>query len=385
MRRDVAVALTAALASAALATSLPGTASAAEDLTPVVWLCQPGEAMNPCEIPLDTTNYAADGSSTVTTPHRTPSQSRPVDCFYVYPTVSNQLGMNATKAKDPEIYSIAKYQAARFSSVCRMFVPVYRQVPLAGIPTLPLGLPKAYADVRQAWEEYLRKDNKGRGVILLGHSQGTMMLRKLIREEIEPRPAVRDRLVGGLLMGGNVTVAEGSTVGGDFEHVPLCTSQGQYGCVGAYSTFSTDPLPGAAFFGNTTTDVISPAMGLDSGPGYEVACTDPAPLSGMDQPVGVTVPTEPFAPGAIRTGIFVTAGGEIPSAPTTWVQPADRAQGACRTINGAHVYRFDSLPGSRRVNEYPPTWGTHLIDMNLGLDRLVRITELQTQAWRANR
>jgi hypothetical protein len=387
MRTRPFAVLTARLAVAGLVSGLVSVTqpvSAAVTTTPVVWLCRPGIAKNPCEIPLDTTNFAFHGPASVTTPFRLPSRKRPVDCFYVYPTVSNQLGVNATKAKDPEIYSIAKYQAARFSSVCRMYAPVYRQVPLAGIPTLALGEPKAYADVRQAWFNYLSHYNKGRGVILIGHSQGTLMLRKLIHDEIDSRPPVRKRLVGAFLMGGNVTVAQGKKVGGDFRRTPLCSRRGQFGCVVAYSTYSTDPTP-ASFFGNTLTDVISPAIGLPSGLGYQVACTDPAKLSGITRPVGITVPTKPFAPGAIRVGIAVTAGGDLPSARTTWVQPADRVQGACRTINGATVYRYDSLPGSRKLNEFPPLWGTHLVDVNLGLDRLVRIARLQAKAWLASR
>lgn len=380
MRRLVA--LLVMLASSASLTAVVPPAAQAVELTPVVWLCRPGLASNPCEIGLDTTHQRADGTSYVATPARKPSSQRPVDCFYVYPTVSNQLGINATKAKDPEIRSIAKYQAARFSSVCRMYAPVYRQIPLAGLATMPIGVTTAYADVRQAWRSYLRNDNHGRGVVLIGHSQGTLMLRKLIREEIDTNPAVRSKLAGALLLGGNVTVAAGRRTGGDFQNVPLCSRQGQFGCVVAYSTFSTDPLP-VSFFGSSLTDVTSPVIGHRSGLGYQVACTDPAVLSGITRPVGVTVPSEPFAAGPINLGIAVTSGGAPPTAPTTWVQTADRVQGACRMINGVHVYRYSSLPGSRTLHEFPPAWGTHLVDGNLGLERLVTIARLQGRAWRA--
>ena len=54
-----------------------------------------------------------------------------VDCFYVYPTVSNQQSRLATKRVDPEIRSIALYQAARFSQVCRVFAPMYPQLTLS--------------------------------------------------------------------------------------------------------------------------------------------------------------------------------------------------------------------------------------------------------------
>ncbi|WP_345268406.1 DUF3089 domain-containing protein [Nocardioides nanhaiensis] len=353
---------------------------------PVVWLCRPGQRPNPCEIPTDTTDQRADGTTrTYRLPRQRPSR-RPVDCFYVYPTVSNQVTPNANRAKAPEIVSIAQYQAARFSTRCRVFAPVYRQATFTGLATGPLGASRrAYADVRQAWRSYLARYNRGRGVVLIGHSQGTIMLRKLVREEIDPRPQLRRRLVGALLMGGNVTTARGRTTGGDFRHVPLCTRRGQAGCVVAYSTYATDPL--VAFFGNTRTDFTAAlGLGLPAGAGYEVACTDPGRLVGSSvgsrRSVGVTVPSRPFAPGPISAGIAFSVNGDVPRARTTWVRPADRFRGACRTINGAHVYRYDPVgPASRRPNEFPPTWGTHLFDVNLGLERLLRVVALQTRTW----
>ncbi len=351
----------------------------------VVWLCQPGMADDPCEIDLDTTVRSQDGKETVTTPRRRPAARRPVDCFYVYPTVSNQPTPAATKARDPELESIAKYQAARFSSVCRMYAPIYRQ---GTVPGLTAGLltggtsddvrRTAYADVEEAWKDYLAHDNKGRGFVLIGHSQGTRMLRALLAKQIDPKPKLRKRLVGAVLLGGNVTVAKGRTTGGDFKHTPVCTRRGQFGCVVAFSSYAHDP-PEASRFGETTEG--DDALGLPGGEGYEVACTDPGKLSGITKPFGITVPTEPFAPGFINAVILGTAGTP-PSAPTTWVTPADRYEGTCQTIGGANVLRYEPVGDSRRPNHAPTDdWGTHVIDMNLGLARQVRIVAIQTRRW----
>ena len=118
-----------------------------------------------------------------------------------------------------------------------------------------------------------------------------------------PRALVRRLLAGAFLLGGNVTVRAGQVTGGDFQHVPLCTVPGQFGCVVAYSTFSTDPSPGISFFGNTNTDLLSPAFGEPHGAGYQVACTDPGPLSGASGPFSIMVPTKPFPPGFIAVGV----------------------------------------------------------------------------------
>lgn len=109
-----------------------------------------------------------------------------------------------------------------------------------------------------------------------------------------------------------------------------------------------------------------------------------SPLSGLTGPAQLLIPTTPFPAGAIAAGIAVTANGPIPTAPTTWVQ-AFSYQGACRTINSAHIYRYHPVDGSRALTEFPPTWGSHLFDFNLGTERLTTIARLQTQSWLAAR
>ena len=58
-----------------------------------------------------------------------------------------------------------------------------------------LGL--GYEDVRAAWRYYLAHDNGNRGIVLIGHSQGTVILTELIRREIEGTP-VQSRIVSAL-------------------------------------------------------------------------------------------------------------------------------------------------------------------------------------------
>ncbi len=346
----------------------------------VVWLCKPGLADDPCTLPFDTTVREVGAADRIELP--TPGR-RDVDCFYVYPTVSNQPTPNATKARDPEVVSIAKYQAARFSLGCRVFAPIYRQATLGSITGSAGGAPDrelGYADVVEAWREYLAEDNRGRGVVLIGHSQGTGVLRRLLRQEIEPSGQAR-RIVSALLIGGNVTVPAGRVVGGDFRRTPLCTQPVQVRCVVAFSTFAEDPPPNARFGVSRTPPAENPS-GLPGGPGFEVACTDPRPLARVRGPLRGLAPSEPYAPGPIAGGIAITFGGAAPTAGTTWVVPPDRFEGGCRTINGANVLRYDPLPGSRKPGSFPdPTWGTHLVDVNLALDPLVGLVGQQGARW----
>ena len=96
---------------------LAAVGAASPALAETVWLCKPGLADDPCVIPMQTTVREPDGTERVED-DPVPAD-RPVDCFYVYPTVSNQPTPNANRDRDPELFSIAKYQAARFSRHCR--------------------------------------------------------------------------------------------------------------------------------------------------------------------------------------------------------------------------------------------------------------------------
>lgn len=336
-----------------------------------------------CGSGVSVTSIAADGSLR---PYIiAPNRAAPIDCFYVYPTVSNQVGQNATKAADPEINAIALYQASRFREQCRVFVPIYRQVPLVGIFAggfNEAARDVAYSDVVEAWNEYLATDNDGRGVVLIGHSQGTGMLRRLVREEIDRSPKQRRLLVSALLLGGNVLVEQGSDRGGDFENVPLCTEEAQVGCVIAFSTFMGDPPPDAAFGRPPEgTDFLT---GEPVEPGVEVACVNPASIAAnAESPADSLVPTEPFPTGLISLGILQLYGGFPPSAATTWVQPQDHYTGRCeRTADGAHVLQIHPVAGARHLNASPDsTWGLHLVDVNGALGNLQDAVAAQTRAY----
>ena len=81
----------------------------------------------------------------------------------------------------------------------------------------------AYRDVANAWRSYLRNHNRGRPFVLIGHSQGSIMLQELIKREIEGKP-VAGQMLRAIIPGFNVLVPQGKLVGGTFKSTPLCTS-----------------------------------------------------------------------------------------------------------------------------------------------------------------
>jgi hypothetical protein len=290
-----------------------------------------------------------------------------IDCFYVYPTVSDQPTGNANFNIDPELRSVALYQAARYSQACRVFAPVYRQVTvraLLGLATTPADFELAYSDVLSAWRNYLRNHNHGRGVVLIGHSQGSVHLIRLVREQIDPNPALRRKLVSALLLGWPVTVAQGRDVGGDFQNIRACHSAVQIRCVIAFSTFN-GPVPANSLFGRTTI------------PGRQVLCTNPASLRGGAAPLRSILPTEPFAPGTL-IGIGTTLiGFTVPAVSTPWVETTAYT-GRCESANGANVLQISGLPGATPLNPSPDaSWGLHLVDANIALGNLVTTVRVQ--------
>jgi pimeloyl-ACP methyl ester carboxylesterase len=358
------------LALAALALLAAPTAATAKDKT--TWLCKPGQKNNPCRVDLTATVQKSDGTSTV---ERRPNAKRPrIDCFYVYPTVSDQKTINATLRIDPEERSIATYQAARFSQTCKVWAPMYRQITLVGISDrskiTPAAQAKAYGDVARAWREYLAKHNHGRGVVLLGHSQGTYMLRQLIAREIDKRPAVRRRLVSAIILGGDVLVRKGRDTGGDFTNIRACRAATQVGCVVAYSAFGDTP-PDDSLFGRV------PATARK---GLQVLCTNPAALGGGKGTLQPYVPTAPF-PGTLGLGVRIFIG-ELPDVPTPWLRPPGRYDARCTTAGGASFLKVDTLEGARVLTPTPnPAWGYHLGDMNLPLGNLTTLVRKQAAAY----
>ena len=155
------------------------------------WLCKPGLASNPCTSSEEATVELANGASFIE--HAQPAKNPPIDCFYVYPTVSSQFTENANLEIGPEEKQIAIDQASRFSQTCKVYAPIYPQLTIPAINTpggiTPEGSAIAYVGVLTAFEEYLAKYNDGRGFVLIGHSQGSAMLEQLIKEQIDPNPS----------------------------------------------------------------------------------------------------------------------------------------------------------------------------------------------------
>lgn len=339
-----------------------------------VWLCRPGEADDPCTASQTATVVPASGTRTVQTPKADPSSK--FDCFYVYPTVSTQKSANADlTVQRPEV-AAAVAQASRFSSVCRVWAPMYRQRTraslLSGFGANDEADNVAYRSILSGWEDYLAHHNHGRPIIFIGHSQGAAMLIRLLSSQVDPNPQLRARTVVAIIAGGNVTVPTGKTVGSTFHHLPLCTASAQTGCVIAYSSFPSQP-PANSFFG-VPGQGVSVQSRQTTTEGVQVACVNPASIGGR----GASSLTPYF--------LSVTSTPPPPPLTTPWVTYPDLYAASCEHSGNAtwlNIATTDVAGRPVATQKLGPRWGFHADDINLPLGNLVNDVRTEESAYRA--
>jgi hypothetical protein len=324
-----------------------------------LWLCRPGLAEDQCLTnPLDATELLADGS--VAIEHHAAAPDPAVDCFYVYPTVD----LSFTPGNHTDFSDIKS---------CRVFAPLYRQATIGSYTgNHPEIFELAYQDVVEAFRHYMGQYNSGRRFVIMGHSQGTGMTTRLLQEEIDGVPELRERLIVALLIGGSVEVPVGKLVGATFQNLPLCTSEAQTECVIAYRSFAASQPPS----GSAITV---------SGPGLDLACTNPAALSG-----GKGVLRAAYFP--LHTNQFkITPPASDTPITTPFVSLPDFYAAECVPDAKGISYLQISAPaaaGDPRADPIPYNnalfsgsfLGTHLLDYNFPIGDLLHLVDVKIAA-----
>jgi hypothetical protein len=368
---------------------------------PAHWLCRP-ERIGFCDWDLTATIVSPDGSSAVD-PHA-PDPDAPADCFYVYPTASRDgASLSDVQPGEAEEIAFVRHQFARFSAVCRVFAPIYRQHTLASVfgdagpgdPAVTLG------DVTAAWNYYLANDNQGRGVVLIGHSQGAALLRELIREQVDGKPS-EQLILSAMLIGTDVTVARGSDAGGDLSSMPLCREAHQLGCIITYASFRSTVPPGPdsvlgsidsyAAYRAELLDVAKPPPG-----DLEIACTNPAALEGGEGELDAYLPADAYAPPFDRqpNPVAQPEWSRDSTITTPFVRVPGLLSARCAENENARYLeiivhgdpsdgRVDDILGDIHTPSGPSAaYGLHLIDVHLAMGNLLEIVRRQTAAYAA--
>lgn len=354
---------------------------------PEVWLCRPGRE-DACSQPQDATIIAADGK--MTREAYRAAKNPPIDCFYVYPTVSTEAGGNSDLTVTAAERNVVRAQFERFGSKCRLFAPMYRQVTLTALIATLSGKPMvadralAYNDVVAAWNYYLAHDNGGRGFVLVGHSQGSGVLTQLIKNEIDGKP-VQARMLSAILMGTSLPVPKGADVGGAFKSISVCHSITQLGCVIAFANFRANvPPPANSHFGKASE-------------GMQAVCANPAALAGGSAPVD-----------AYLSALRISGGENVAPQPFDWTNPphpvdtpfvkvpglltsecVDNEHGSYLAVTVHPTeggVRVNDISGDVIINgKVAEDWGLHLIDANLAMGNLLTVVGAETKAYLARK
>lgn len=350
------------------------------------WLCRPDVTDDACDVDLDATLVHPDGS---TEPEPfVAATDAPVDCFYVYPTISTDEGRNSDLIPGESERGVAAGQAARFGEVCNVYAPMYRQIPLGALMDRlsgtadgdsaadedsageedsaadeetggPLGGAPgeiAYGDVREAFMHYLAEDNDGRPFVLIGHSQGAAHLSELVAQEIDGNEALRSRMSSAMLIGGAIAASGESA----YERIPACGTPTDTGCVISYSSFyEGEPPPSDSLFGRV--------RGVHDG---RAICTNPA---------------DPAARDAVALQSYFKAGhaAGAPVVDTPYLHYDGLITGRCTSDDA-----FDWFEIARNTSADPalpndlggritPQWGAHLADVDFAIGDLINLVRSQ--------
>lgn len=338
------------------------------------WLCHPDKPDDACEIDLTATAILADGT-TETVPFEAATDPA-YDCVYYYPTVSFDVTPNSDLEPGVEEFNVIANQFARFGSACRLFAPLYRQATLVSIRqrvttgSSEENLEMRYADILDSWNHYLENHNDGRGIVLIGHSQGAGMILELLRNDVLGTD-VEDQLISVMPIGMPAHTDEDGT----FEGMPMCSASDEIGCIINFMSFKADAEPPkTSFFGRANAD------------GDRAMCVNPIDLNGETE-------LQAFMP-RLSLGQF-TANDYGAKVGTPFVTLPGFIKAECRT-NGTHDWlaietisdetdvRAGKLGGELVIaGEVQEDWGLHIVDMNIAIGNLVTIADQQASAWLA--
>lgn len=168
------------------------------------------------------------------------------DVFYIYPTLNgeaNDLRWNVPindKIQQAKVRNKAVYfQASAFLNAGALYVPYYRQAHLRSYKNYEKGgkeaLNLAYADIKAAFESYLKNYNNGRPIIIASHSQGTTHAITLLKEFFDDKP-LQNQLVAAYIPG--IAIKKEA-----FKTLKLMTSPDETGGFVTWNTYKKNYYP----------------------------------------------------------------------------------------------------------------------------------------------
>lgn len=187
-----------------------------------------------------------DPSDSVPAPLRGEWKDSVADVFFLHPTTYTEELKEQNAAIDDEMlnaktdFTTILYQASVFNKECRIFAPRYRQ---AHIKTFFMpdsvkaaeAFNLAYSDLKNAFDYYLQHWNNNRPIIIAGHSQGSLLAERLLKEYFDGKPLQR-KLIVAYIVGWPVAP-------GYFRELKMCEDSLQTGCLCSWRTFRKNYIP----------------------------------------------------------------------------------------------------------------------------------------------
>jgi len=193
--------------------------------------------------------------------------------------------------------------ASAFNASDSLWAPRYRQATfgafLADRPERGQAIDLAYGDVRRAFAAFLAATPADKPIVLVGHSQGALLLKRLMRDEVAGKPLAR-RIAAAYVVGWPVSLEHDLPAMG----LPACSRAGEPGCVLGWQSYAepADTHQTLEAYGSF------PALDGKSPAGSRFLCTNPltgapdstAPASAN---LGTLVPDATGESGALMRGL----------------------------------------------------------------------------------
>ncbi|WP_209347226.1 DUF3089 domain-containing protein [Pontixanthobacter sp. CEM42] len=226
--------------------------------------------------------------------------------FFIHPTSFLDGSMWNAPLDDAESQRIAKIyvrgMASPFNQASEIWAPRYRQATmgafLADSEDAAQAIEAAYADVKQAYDFFLATVDADTPIVLVGHSQGSLHLLRLLREEIAASE-VKSRLAAVYTIGWPISVEHDLPALG----MPPCATAQQSGCILSWSSFAEPAGPKQVLDSYRLSTGFDGELRGDS----PILCTNP--LTGKiggeaakELNAGTLVPEDNFSTGELVPG-----------------------------------------------------------------------------------
>jgi hypothetical protein len=284
---------------------------------PAMWYSRPGMgATDPARyVPQEASSAETPASEQALAPSPTPSATPAgpgYAVFFVHPTSYLQPAIGADAPwnaplgdKDAEARArlFLRGMASPFSGAAEIWAPKYRQAVFGAFltdkPEANQALDLAYRDVSQAFDFFVATARKDEPIVLAGHSQGALMVLRLLREKVVGTP-LEKRVAMVYPIGWPISVAHDLPALG----LPACATPDQAGCIATWSSFAEPADPSQLLERFTATP------GFDGQPRGDgpIVCTNPitGTLNGTapaEDNLGTLKPASDFSSGELITGV----------------------------------------------------------------------------------